>query len=140
MKYSKRTKLTALAAIGSASVAAVVIGCGSGGGSPATTVNATSVLKSDGYSPLGSEPQTTIAGTFGSDAQYISSAAAGANDSGNLEIVVVFGKAGGQGALNAVKPQLDQAITGSGLTDSSSGLALKVAGSHSAFAAAGLGG
>jgi len=57
---------------------------------------AASVLSSDGYTTVDNESTSQITSSFGDAAPYVETAAAGANSSGQIEVVVILSNAGMQ--------------------------------------------
>lgn len=128
-------KIAASVAI-AAGIAGTAAACSS---SPSAPPTATSVLQSNGYTVLENLSPSQIQSTFGSAAPDISSAAAGSNSGGNLEVALVLNSQG-QAEVQAAQSQLQSEIASSpGLSLSVNGAVLTVSGSESAFANSNLG-
>ena len=135
----KLNRIAALIGVASTcvGVAAATVACSSG--APSAPPTAASVLHSNGYNVITNETPAQISSTFGSSASDISSAAAGSNSAGNIEVAVVLNSQG-QADLQGAQSELQQEVSSSpGLTLSVNGAVLTVSGSTSAFTNSSLG-
>ncbi len=144
MNIKGRKFITSLAVAGTVlGSGAGLAACSSAPGTTSTPPTADSVLKADGYPTiLVNESPSTVAATFGSAGAYVTTAAAGLNSSGSMEVVLVAGKPGGSSIIAAAvnDPSFQSQLTGnSGVTDSVSGDVMRLDGTVAQFSASPMG-